>query len=226
MSTASFCVHGAFRAFEGAGIRMGSGAVPGAVKSVTPRDGKLVCETVGGAEPKSICGSGIVDAIAALLELGAIETSGRVSAKRAKELGLLRMTSGETALTIAGEVLLTQGDIRAVQLAKAAICAGMLTLLHRGGVSPGDLETLFVAGGFGSFMDTRSAAAIGLIIPELEPKARSVGNSAGSGAAMLLQSKGLLEVSESAAARVKAIDLAADKFFMEKYIDCMSFERD
>jgi uncharacterized 2Fe-2S/4Fe-4S cluster protein (DUF4445 family) len=218
------CSTAAGPAFEGAGIRMGNGAVPGAVKSVMSRGGKLVCETIGGARPESICGSGIVDTIAVLLELGAIAGGGRVSVERAGELGVLCEIDGETALRIAGEVILTQRDIRAVQLAKAAICAGMRTLLHRGGVSRDDLGMLFIAGGFGSFMDTRSAAAIGLIIPELAPKARSVGNSAGSGAAMLLQSRALLEVSERVAARTETIDLAADKYFMEKYIDCMSFE--
>jgi uncharacterized 2Fe-2S/4Fe-4S cluster protein (DUF4445 family) len=219
------CSTAAGPAFEGAGIKMGGGAVSGAVRSVTALNGVLYYETIGGTKPESICSSGIVDAVAVLLELGALEDSGRIDAERASELGLLRELDGEPALKIAGDVALTQRDIRAVQLAKAAICAGMRTLLLRGGVTAYDLETLYIAGGFGSYMNPRSAAAIGLIIPELAATAKSVGNSAGSGAAMLLQSEPLLEVSENAAKQAETIELATDKFFRESYIDCMSFER-
>ncbi|MBP2662060.1 MAG: ferredoxin [Firmicutes bacterium] len=217
------CATAAGPAFEGAGIKMGSSAVPGAIHAVTLLDGKLICSTIGKLTPSSICGSGIVDALAALLEMGVVTEGGRIEEEKAEAADILSLSDGELALRIDGEVILTQKDIRAIQLAKAAICAGMYTLIHHSDITEDELDTIFLAGGFGTYMNIASAAAIGLIPPLLAPKAKLIGNSAGIGAAMLLQSSKLLFQSELTARQAETIELSTDAFFMNKYIDCMLF---
>ena len=124
---------------------------------------------------------------------------------------------------IAGEVRLFQEDIRKVQLAKSAICAGIKTMLHRAGMQPSELQELLVAGGFGSFIHLENAIAIGLL-PEVElEKITVTGNAALMGAAMLLLDKEKLLEAERLAAAAQTVDLASDAFFKECYMEGMLF---
>ena len=118
---------------------------------------------------------------------------------------------------------ITQGDIRQVQLAKSAVRAGIETLLARAGLTPDALAELAIAGGFGSYLSLDSAAAIGLIPPELKPRCRVLGNAALAGAAMLLRSRPLVDESAALAGAAVTAELATDPVFMEQYVEQMMF---
>lgn len=196
-------------AFEGAGISCGMGGVPGAIDKVWTAQNALDAHVIGGGEPRGICGSGLIDAVAALLRLGRIDQNG---------------TMDGGAAPIAGDIQLTQQDIRQVQLAKAAVAAGIETLLEAAGAASGDVRTLFIAGGFGSRLDPRSAAAIGLFPRSLAPRAQVVGNAALGGASRLLLNEQLQKTAEALALAAETIQLSGNPLFAEKYIRHMDFD--
>ncbi len=200
------CSTAAGPAFEGAGICQGMAARDGAVAHVST-DGR--CEVIGGGSATGICGSGIVDAMAYMAALGVID-----------ETGLLN----DDPWTLPGtSVSITQADVRAVQLAKAAICAGMLTLLDHARVDPADVERLLIAGGFGSYIDPKSAERIGLIPEGFAGVARAIGNASGMGASMALLSSACLDDTKKASAQCETVELASNPVFMEHYVERMMF---
>ena len=199
-------------AFEGAGISMGMSGREGAVDRVhiEEEDGekKLAAHVIGGGEPVGICGSGLVDAVACLLETEALDESGYLEDDPAE---------------ILPPVALTQQDIRQVQLAKSAIHAGMRTLLKTAGVSPRSVDRLCVAGGFGSYLDIKNAVAIGLLPEELLAKVHVLGNAALSGASMLLLSAGLRDKCEAMTKEIRQVALASNPVFAAEYMERMLF---
>ncbi len=195
-------------AFEGAGISMGMGGRVGAIDRVRAENGRLAVHVLGGGEPIGICGSGLVDAAAALLSLGTLDETGYLE---------------DDPTPIAGAVSLTQDDIRMVQLAKSAIHAGLRTLLAAADARCDEVEELAVAGGFGSYLDIGNAGAIGLLPEELLPKVRILGNAALSGASMLLLSLPLRGELEALARRTETVPLAANPIFAEEYMERMLF---
>lgn len=164
------CSTAAGPAFEGARISMGMRAATGAISAVSLQDGQLHCQVLGNAPPRGLCGSGLVDAIAACLDLGSILPSGR-------------MTS--PGVTLAGPVVLSPGDVRELQLAKGAIAAGFELLCRQWGIGIEDLHSIHLAGAFGNYISRASARRIGLLTFPLE-KIQPVGNSALLGAKMAL----------------------------------------
>ena len=206
----SCCSTAAGPAFEGANLSQGMQGAPGAIDHAWAVDGALEVHTIGGAAPKGICGSGVADVLAGLLELGKLDESGLLD-------------DGEEAWPLAPGVAITQGDVRQVQLAKSAVRAGMETLMARSGLAPEDVVELAIAGGFGSYLSLDSAAAIGLIPPGLKPRCRVLGNAALAGAAMLLHSRPLLAESAALADAAVTADLATDPIFMEQYVEQMMF---
>ena len=120
-------------------------------------------------------------------------------------------------------VTIIQKDVRQIQLAKSAICAGVITLLEEEGVDAADVARFCIAGGFGSSMDYTSACAIGLFPAALRDKTEFIGNGALGGAAMLLMNRSLREYSESLAENATELSLSASAAFMDYYVDCMSF---
>ena len=195
-------------AFEGAGISCGMGSARGAVDRVWLEGGKLAVRTIGGAPAAGICGSGLLDAVAALLELGVVDETGATEKSR---------------LPIAQRVALLPKDIRSVQLAKAAIAAGLEALLEQAGVCEADVGVLYIAGGFGSHLNLESAARIGLIPRALAPKARILGNAALAGAKMLLLDRGLTEKADRIARLAEHVALGGNPGFNERYMDRMMF---
>lgn len=202
------CSTAAGPAFEGAGISCGSLAVPGAVCAVTARDGSLRCETIDGLPAVGLCGTGLIDAVAALLEVGVLEDSGYME---------------EDAPLGDSGLVLTRADIRQVQLAKAAIRAGIDTLLNDAGVGYEEIDTVYLAGGFGSYLHPESCAAIGMIPTALIGKIKVLGNAAGQGAALMLLSREELVRAEEIAKTATTLELSSSMVFMEKYVDSMMF---
>ncbi len=201
-------------AFEGARITMGMRAATGAVAEVTPRDdGGIDVGVLGGGRPTGLCGSGLVDAVAAGLDLGTIDASGRFT------------STDMSSWTLLGSVELTQRDVRELQLAKAAIAAGVRLLTARAGIGPETLESCWLAGAFGNSIRRASARRIGLI--EARPRhVTSTGNAALRGAKMALFSTGaddLWRRIESIQERCEHVELSADERFHDVYVEAMYF---
>lgn len=203
------CATAAGPAFEGGNIRMGVGSVLGAIDRVWVEDGNLCYTTIGNCEPVGICGSGLIDAVAAFLKLALVD-----------ETGLMEM--GE--VYIGEKVSLCQKDIRNVQLAKGAIAAGIKTICHHVGIPVSQIDALYIAGGFGSHADIQNAAAIGLIPRELKDKAVVLGNASLQGAVMLLLQRGFESDTMMLAGRAVTVPLGGSGIFAEYYMECMMFE--
>ncbi len=205
------CSAAAGPAFEGAEISRGMLAESGAIDRVYSENGKIRYTTIGDVPPRGICGSGLVDAIAMMLELGVLDDTGYL--EEPYEIG-------DSGIYILPE------DVRQLQLAKAAIRAGMETLLHEAGCNYEEVECFYIAGGFGSYVDRAAAAGIGLIPEGLLDKVCVIGNAAGAGAALILQSERKLEESLRIAESAETLQLADSSYFAEKYIEYMMFERE
>ncbi|MBR3503209.1 MAG: DUF4445 domain-containing protein [Clostridia bacterium] len=195
-------------AFEGAGISCGCGSVRGAIDRAWAEDGKIGAHTIGDAPAVGVCGSGLIDAVAAALKLGLVDETGAMD---------------EDELPLSGGVSLLPRDIRAVQLAKAAIAAGIETLLEEAGVGEEDVSTLYIAGGFGSHLDVNSAAAIGLFPEALASRVKVLGNAALAGAAQLLLDTEKQENTRAIASLARHVNLGGNKKFNEHYMDQMFF---
>ena len=195
-------------AFEGATISQGSLSVTGAIDRVWIENGTIRIHVIGDAPAKSICGSGLLDAVAVMLETGAIDESGAMDAER---------------FPLAENVSLLPRDVRQVQLAKSAIRAGIETLLASSGTSVSEIKTFYIAGGFGSHLSPESATAIGLIPPALAGKAVILGNAALRGAEIMLLDSAKTPMAGQIAARSKHVDLGGNPLFNELFVENMLF---
>ncbi len=194
-------------AFEGALISCGCSSIPGAIDKVFAEHGTLRCHTIGEKEAVGICGSGLIDAVAMLLQEEIMDETGAL----------------DEDVELAPGVTLLQKDIRALQLAKAAIAAGIQTLLEGSKTICDDIEVLYLAGGFGSHLNIASAAAIGLIPRELEQKVQVIGNAALAGACQLLLDEGSLAVVRKIADSAQHYNLGGNPVFNEYYMEQMLF---
>ena len=185
------------------------GGATGAIDRVTLQNGTLCAHVIGNVAPKGICGSGLVDAICCLLESEDLDETGYLE---------------DDPATVCAPVVLTQQDIRMVQLAKSAICAGLCTLLRDANVNAESAVALYVAGGFGSYLNMQSAGRIGLIPPTLAGKVKVSGNAALSGAAMLLLDKSCRAQAAHIAKSAGVLDLASNPVFADLYMQGMMFE--
>lgn len=195
-------------AFEGGEISQGCGGVLGAIDQVWVEGGRVGCHVLGGGEAIGICGSGIIDAVAVLLQLGLVDSTGAMETPR---------------YSLRDGIALTAGDIRAVQLAKAAIAAATDSLLEAAGVTYADVRRVWLAGGFGSHVRVASAAAIGLLPLSLTPRTTVAGNAALNGAAMLLLNVPLRGKAEQIARTVRVIPLGGDAGFEARFLHAMDF---
>jgi uncharacterized 2Fe-2S/4Fe-4S cluster protein (DUF4445 family) len=191
-------------AFEAGSIRMGMRASTGAVSRVFVCDGLVECGVIGNGEARGICGSGLVDAVAAGLGLGLILAGGRFQ-------------NGAKTIPLVGPVQLFQADVRELQLAKAAVAAGLRILLDHWGARISDLKHVFLAGAFGNYVRPCSAARIGLLEIPVE-RVSAVGNTALRGAKSLFG-----QAHPSANIPIEHISLASDRRFQDTFVDCLSF---
>lgn len=191
-------------AFEAGAIRMGMRAATGAIAHVSMRHGQMQASVIGEAPPRGICGSGLVDAVAAGLKSGSILPSGRVA-------------HGAKLVPIVDPVVLYQSDIRELQLAKGAIAAGFKLLLRRIGAGFNHLKRVHLAGAFGNYVQIDSALAIGLLMAPREV-IHAAGNTALRGAKRML-----LEAEELALPHLEHVSLAAEPDFQDEFARCMAF---
>ncbi len=213
-------------AFEGADISCGMSSLAGAIDTVT-FDGKLHFTTIGNAPAKGICGSGLIDALAVLLEIGAVDETGRLlPPDECEEEAEPYITEGDDGVVFhfyPSDVVITAGDIRKLQLATAAIRAGLETLLDDAELSAADLDMLYIAGGFGSHIRLSSAVRIGMIPKDLFDKCIFMGNGAGEGASMVARSSHAEEEAQAIHKKFEYLDLSTNPVWQDLYIEYMMF---
>ncbi len=215
------CSAAAGPCFEGVTLACGMPGQAGAIDTVDQTDSGLGFTVMENIAPRGICGSGVLDAVALLLELNVLDETGALSADSSGPLAdRLDATKG---LMFTDSVYLTQKDIREVQLAKAAIRAGIEILFRQANISPDAIDTFYLAGGFGSALRAESAVRIGLIPQALLPRISVLGNAAGFGALRYVTEKNARDHAQSIIDRTEYIELSALPSFSEYYVDHMFF---
>ena len=217
------CSTAAGPAFEGAKIRFGMRGAAGAIDRVSLKDGQVSCRVIGGGKAEGLCGSGLLDAVYALLRGGFIDGSGRM---RPEVPGPWLTVDNQPAFSLRDGVYLTQKDVREVQLAKAAIRAGIELLLSAMGRRAEEVREVLLAGAFGSYLSPASACGIGMFPERLLDRVRAIGNAAGAGAAQCALQESAYQRSIALAAETEFLELASLPAFQDCYVDCLSFEEE
>jgi len=211
-------------AFEGAHIHAGMRAASGAIEKVRINGDQVQIETIDAASPVGICGSGILDAVARFARAGVMDRAGRLQAAHP----LVRNRHGQLVVPLAtgsrGEIVVTQRDIREIQLAKGAIRAGIEILLGNAGISSLDLEQILIAGAFGTYIDPESAVCVGMLPPVALDKISQVGNAAGVGAKLTLISRSQRTLAAEIARRTRYIELTTHSHFTDVFAQAMDIE--
>jgi uncharacterized 2Fe-2S/4Fe-4S cluster protein (DUF4445 family) len=216
-------------AFEGANIKFGMRAAPGAIERVRVANGRVEYKTIGDEAPVGLCGSGLVDLAAQLRLANLLDGRGRMS--KGPET---RMDDGDREFVVASEeesgsdraITITQHDVRELQLAKGAIRCGIETLLQDAGLEAGELDQVVIAGAFGSYIDVESAVTIGML-PRLPlDRFSQVGNAAGTGARQALVSRAMRRRAGEIADRVRYLELARAPNFMHNFAVAMYLSED
>ena len=222
-------------AFEGARIACGSRAVDGAIEAVVVNQSDIDVDVIGNSPPRSICGSGLIDAMAVLLDLGIVDSTGRFAPpitlrdKLSPAIAArLREQSAEPAFILAetadgGTVFLTQRDIREVQLAKGAIRTGIKMLQKKLGLEDADIQRILLAGAFGNYIRPQSALRIGLLPAVPRERIHFVGNAAASGALMILISRACRQQARDLARKIEYVEIAHQPDFQTVFVDSMLF---
>lgn len=205
------CSTAAGPAFEGAKISCGMGAVAGAVSAF----GDSGLTVIGDEIPSGICGSGLIDIVSWLIEKEKLNTEGQLP----DDFVVVSESGSSTGKAIS----ITQDDIREVQLAKSAIASGVKILLKQAGMSFDQLDALFLAGGFGNYINIENAVRIGLLPAEMKDKIIPLGNTSGTGAILALKSVKFDDVIQNLLAKTQHIELAEDEDFAVEFAMNMYF---
>ena len=230
------CSTAAGPAFEGAQLSSGMRAVNGAIDDVAITN-DVVVHTIKDELARGICGSGVIKAIAELIKVGVITTSGRFVGN--DKIALLsddirkrfKVQDGQKEFVLVyakksatgRDISISQGDIREIQLVKSSIFTGVEILMENLGIAFEEIEQVLIAGAFGNHLDLDSALAIGLVPSTDRDKIIPVGNAAGTGAVKALLSVRILERCHSIASNAKFIELATHPKFQKKFITNLSF---
>jgi len=223
------CAAAAGPAFEASGIEMGMGGLSGAVDSVWIEGQRLVATTIDDAPARGLCGSGIIDAVAAFLDCGLMDSTGRVvNGEEAKTLppefaGLIDENFERVYIDRAMGIYLTKAELRQVQWAKAAIAAGIEVLLSRSGKSVDDVDRVYLAGGFGSALELRSAMRIGILPNALRDRVIVAGNTAGEGAVAACLSRDRLAECERIRKLCSYLELSSLPDFSAAFIEHIAY---
>lgn len=214
-------------AFEGAHIKDGMRAAPGAIEKIQFIGGEFQYQTIVQRPPVGICGSGILDAAATLLDAGVLDSIGRLR----KDAPSVRGEGGKAEFVLVPaedtghgrDIVVTRKDINEIQLAKGAIRAGIEILLDEAGLTAEDLDRIIVAGAFGTYLDVRSAIRIGMLPDISLDRFSQIGNAAGMGAKQMLVSAARRREASRIAQREQYIELSTHQRFSKIYMKCLSF---
>ncbi|MCC6502783.1 MAG: DUF4445 domain-containing protein [Deltaproteobacteria bacterium] len=215
-------------AFEGGEVEYGMTAALGAIQGVTIEDDSVSLDVIGGVAPKGICGSGLIEAVSMLLKAGVIDRTGRIRDKDevASNLSsrIKESPAGNSFTLYRGpkkEISLAQSDIRALQTAKSATRAGISMLLMKAGIRPEEVETVYIAGAFGSHLKEDGLRTIGLL-DDAWTDIRTVGDAALEGAVMALYDNGKKEAG-TIAAEARYVPLSGSAHFERDFLRNMNF---
>ena len=192
-------------------------------------EGAVKVQVVGDVAPIGVCGTGIIDAVALMVKLGVVDDTGYLLGADELDEPIAQLVGSEDDrnvfyLTADKSVYITQDDVRSLQLAKAAVCAGIYTMADAIDLDVTTADKLEIAGGFGAYLNLESAAAIGLFPRELLSCASSVGNTSGEGATALLLSKAAREYETEIVEKCHYLELSTSAEFNNFYIEMMEFE--
>lgn len=206
--------------FEGSGIKCGMRAVKGAIEAFRyfKESDKFKIKVIGGDKPRGICGSGMIDIVSELFSGGVIDRKGRLLKESSKGI---KIFDDELGFFIAENCYITQSDIDNIVRAKAAIYAGISTLLKEVGINEKDISKVYIAGGFGEFLNIKKAVKIGMLPNLPEEKFRFLGNASLAGALLCLLSKDLRTEAERIVETMTYIDLSRSKTFMDEYVSAL-----
>ncbi|MBN1626516.1 MAG: DUF4445 domain-containing protein, partial [Deltaproteobacteria bacterium] len=222
------CSASAGPAFEGGGIRYGMRATRGAIEKIFIEDGHISYQTIGNAKPRGICGSGLIDCLYEMSRNKIIDGNGSLDSSKNKD-GRVIEKDGEVQFILAypdetengQELVITQSDIDHLIRSKGAIFAAIKSLIDYVSLSFQDIDTFYVAGGFGSFLDIKKSIGIGLL-PDINPeKIQFVGNSSLMGARIYLLSTHVAERAIQIARMTTNIELSNYQPFMDEYVAAM-----
>jgi uncharacterized 2Fe-2S/4Fe-4S cluster protein (DUF4445 family) len=214
-------------AFEGAHINNGMRAAPGAIERVRIEGDKVLVQTIGDEPATGICGSGILDVIAELIKNGLLDKRGLLSGTHPA----LQNITGKTEFVLVPasktathkDISVSRQDVNEIQLAKAAIRAGVEVLLSQAGIEDKDIERFIVAGAFGTYLDISSAVQIGMFPDIPRDRFEQIGNAAGGGARKLLISRHQRQLADRIAGNVNYVELATHPNFMKIYVKALAF---
>jgi uncharacterized 2Fe-2S/4Fe-4S cluster protein (DUF4445 family) len=196
-------------AFEGMNICSGMLALPGAIYKAEKK-GRLVLHTIGRKNPRGICGTGLIDLIALFLKEGKISATGKINHEGGK-------------IPVSGTISVTQKDVREIQLAIAAVRTGIRMILENYRIEKESLDSVFIAGAFGNYLNIKNAMRIGLL-PQIDPKKIVfIGNSSLAGARALLLSRQARSRTEALIKKVHYVSLATDAKFQDIFVDSLHF---
>lgn len=213
-------------AFEGAGISCGMASVNGAICSVSAMNSRAEVSVIGDSEAAGICGSGLIDAMAFFLKAGIIDETGLINIPdglKDSMRGYAESDGENFRIRLADNVFITQKDVREIQNAKAAVAAGVDCLLKAAGVSSDEIESVYIAGGFGNALNAESAADIGLINKAFKNRVRTIGNGSAAGAAMMLLNDGYRAEAQNIASRAESVQIGGDEYFAKQFIENLNF---
>ncbi len=232
------CSAAAGPAFEGARISHGMIARAGAIEAVSLEDGNLLYRVIGNIRPKGLCGSGLVELVAVLLQLGMIDHEGTIQpsdipqAANLNSRVVVRDDVCDFLVASAEEsddqrpIYLTQRDVREVQLAKGAIAAGVMTLADEMGITMNDIRRVYLAGALGNYVNPYSAIRIGLI-PGVDPQiVTSIGNAASTGASMVLLSKDYWHLANELSDAIEHVELSSRLDFNQYFVENMNYPKE
>ncbi|MBU2541359.1 MAG: DUF4445 domain-containing protein [Candidatus Omnitrophica bacterium] len=225
------CAASAGPAFEGSGVSCGMRATKGAIErvSINKKTHNVKCSTILGGKPLGICGSGYIDLLAEMLSSGIIDSSGSIIEKKAP--GLIKSTqTGKSFIVVdkkksatGNDIIITEGDIDNLKRSKAAIFAASSTLVRHMGFEMSAIKKIFIAGGFGTYLDIKKAITIGLL-PDLKlERFEFVGNSSLAGARAILLSSQALNQAEELARKVTYFELSVEDTYMDEYMAALFF---
>jgi uncharacterized 2Fe-2S/4Fe-4S cluster protein (DUF4445 family) len=206
-------------ALEGGHISCGMRAAEGAIERIAVAQGRIEVDVIGKCKPVGLCGSGVIDALAALREIGTIDEGGRIVSRHAHVVEV----DGKRVAALAPDVHFTQQDVRAVQLAKAAIRTGIDLLLRERRLCEGDIAQVVIAGAFGAYINVASAIAIGLLPALPRERFMQVGNAAGRGIRLMLASRQARHEARQLARRCRYIELSTRSDFQKTFLGNIGF---
>lgn len=219
-------------AFEGANISCGMCAIDGAIENISLVNGKAEFSVIGGAKPSGLCGSGLLDAVAVLRQLGQIDESGAIllsdSSDDEDEIFEIVSEKGGTKAVLyrdaSTQLSLSQNDVRAFQLAKASLCAGLECLVQKAGIDAHCIGSLYLAGGFAKSFSVQNAVYAGLFPEGMAEKAEYCGNASLMGTALVLQDKNAPVQAAAIAEKATLQNLAGTKQFQDLFLKCMALK--